>query len=311
MDLESARVVKRELEGFFRSRYRNEPPRGRFWLGIAPGAVPTEYGIAVRAETEADLPDAARRSIEELSKGPVDVRFTGRITALASVPGATRGAAIGASVAHRMCDAGTLGFFARKISDQSIGLVSNNHVIAAEDIGAEGDDILHPATCDGGARTPVVIARLVGGYPALRQRNPGLDCAFARLVDGTAYDPQSVDGQKVSPEIVAAETLLEVSKVGRTTGLTRGRVSAFEVDAPVHYSFGRVRFRQQIEIQPAENAPFAGGGDSGSLVFTTTGYHPVGLLYAGSTRGGGSGYGLGYANPIDAVLRALGVTFLT
>ena len=54
----------------------------------------------------------------------------------------------------------------------------------------------------------------------------------------------------------------------------------------------------QIIISPGS---FAYGGDSGSLVVTQQGNHPVGLLFAGSSLHI-------IANPIDDVLNTFNVT---
>ena len=50
--------------------------------------------------------------------------------------------------------------------------------------------------------------------------------------------------------------------------------------------------------------PFSAGGDSGSLIVTNGTQQPTGLLFAGSTTHT-------IANPIQAVLAALGVTIVT
>ena len=54
----------------------------------------------------------------------------------------------------------------------------------------------------------------------------------ARLIDGIDFDPQTIHGlgklAGLGPAFLDAGT--EVAKLGRTTGLTRGRVTAFEMD---------------------------------------------------------------------------------
>jgi hypothetical protein len=45
-----------------------------------------------------------------------------------------------------------------------------------------------------------------------------------------------------------------VAKLGRTTGLTRGRVTAFEVDyVVVQCGMGLLRFDGQFEVEGVEN----------------------------------------------------------
>ncbi len=59
----------------------------------------------------------------------------------------------------------------------------------------------------------------------------------------------------------------QVGKVGRTTGTTNGRVSAFELDnVVVEYDSGVLKFDGQVEIESADSSPFSQGGDSGSLI---------------------------------------------
>src|SRR5215213_6071924 len=98
-----------------------------------------------------------------------------------------------------------------------------------------------------------------------------------------------------------------VAKIGRTTGLTRGRVTAFELDnVVVRFDIGNVRFDDQIEIEGAEEDAFSDGGDSGSLIVAAD-KRGIALLFAGSDQGGTNDKGLTYANPLRAVLDALKV----
>ena len=101
-----------------------------------------------------------------------------------------------------------------------------------------------------------------------------------------------------------------VAKRGRTTGITRGRVTAFELDGvQVGYTRGTLTFDDQIEIEGTGTGAFSAGGDSGSLILTAEDApRAVGLLFAGSETGGPTGTGLTFANPIAAVLRELDVT---
>jgi hypothetical protein len=98
-----------------------------------------------------------------------------------------------------------------------------------------------------------------------------------------------------------------VHKVGRTTGVRQGRVTAFELDGLlVEYDVGDVAFDNQIEIEGSGNRSFSDAGDSGSLIVDDQ-MLAAALLFAGSDHGGRNGKGLTYANPIAAVLKALKV----
>ena len=95
--------------------------------------------------------------------------------------------------------------------------------------------------------------------------------------------------------------------MGRTTGETEGRVTAFELDnVVVTYDIGNVRFDDQIEIEGAGSNAFSDGGDSGSLIFDKQ-LGAVALLFAGGDEGGSNDMCLTYGNSIRAVLDALKV----
>lgn len=286
------------------------PPSVAF--GIAPGPAGA-FLVAIRASSKAELDSALGQGIYDailkMSYDEIDVQITGVIEAAPSVQASrTRDLGIGASVGHVYCGAaGSLGFFARH-KDDSVGFVSNNHVIADCDYGLEGDDVLHPAPVDGGQRPEHVVGQLAGGYPPLRQ-NGTVDAAFARLRDGIAYDCSRI-GQSLhlSQQTMPLFQQRNVVKLGRSTGLTSGRISAFALQNLVvgYPSINRrIFFDRQIEIvSEDEDHPFSKRGDDGSLVVSPDG-NPVGLLFA---RSGDSRFS--YANPIDEVLRKLDVTLL-
>lgn len=313
MHLSSANDLKRKIRNTYGPADVRSDPGKAVAVGIAFGRQRNEYHVAVRVRSAQSLPASVKQGIEQLTRGEVDFRVTGPIEArLPEQPPVPRTPlAIGSSVGHYRTTAGTLGFFARRITDGAVGIVSNNHVLAIEDLGAEGDDILCPGPADQGQRPIDVVARLSGGYPALQQKGQLVDCAFARLVEGIEYDACALGSQKrLSPTTVAVEGPLDVQKIGRTTEWTHGKITAFELeDIDVDYSFGTTRFGGSIEVESIDEKPFTRAGDSGSLVFNAD-LQPVGLVYACSVFGGKCDAGLTYLNPIDSVLSALGVTFL-
>ena len=313
MQLHTARDLKREIRSFIDIdvvRQRGPEAAQKIALGFATTSHTDEYAIAVRAQSEEDLPEDVRKSMEAKTNGQLDVQFTGPVRVSSATGGrAAQCLTIGCSIGHYRTSAGTLGFFARRQGDGAIGIVSANHVLAAEDRGRDEDDILHPAPADHGCRPRDVVAHLCGDYPRLSPGSEVVDCAFAELVDGIDYLPD-LAGEKLSASTAPPEQLHAVFKIGRTTGRTAGRITAFDVDNfPVAYSRGSVRFNGLIEIESTGTAPFARGGDSGSLVFNAD-RQPVGLLFVGSVRGGTYQNGFGYASPIDSVLSTWGLTCL-
>src|SRR5204862_2032054 len=98
---------------------------------------------------------------------------------------------------------------------------------------------------------------------------------------------------------------------GRTTGLTQGRVTAFDLDnVIVTYDIGSLRFDDQLEIEGTGPVAFSRPGDSGSLVFTSGSLLGFGLVIAGTDHGGSNGAGLTYANRLATVLQALNAQLL-
>jgi len=172
-----------------------------------------------------------------------------------------------------------------------------------------GDVIVQPGPADGG-RAP---KDRVGTLAARVELEPGgdatVDCAIA-LLDDQEVDPEYPVGRVTTTAVALGGE--KVSKIGRTTSVTHGQVTAIELDnVVVGYGeeLGELSFDNQIEVESTGRGPFSRGGDSGSLVYREDGV-ALGLLFAGSESGGENGTGLTYINPIDAVLDALGVTLV-
>jgi hypothetical protein len=131
-----------------------------------------------------------------------------------------------------------------------------------------------------------------------------VDAAIATVE--VEHDAPTITGLgELSGETLAPEDARSVAKLGRTTELTRGTVTAFELDAvTVQYDRGALRFDDQVEVH-GSGGPFSQGGDSGSLIVSDPRLDAVALLFAGNDEG------VTYGNPIAAVLDALGATLLT
>jgi hypothetical protein len=132
------------------------------------------------------------------------------------------------------------------------------------------------------------------------------------LAAGITFDSKNLDllgqlGGLRTPPVDVGDV---VAKVGRTTGVTHGRVTAIELDnVTVGYDNGNATFDGQIEIEGRGTLPFSRGGDSGSLIVDQDNL-TLALLFAGGETGGSNGQGLTYANPIAAVLQALSITLI-
>ncbi len=173
--------------------------------------------------------------------------------------------------------------------------------------------IIQPAPTDGGtilrsrigtlaAEVPLTGANGVVNYvdAAICEVDHDVECRL--LVRGES-DPW-IRGIRGSPLFV--DEL--VRKVGRSTEITKGSVSAIEVDDVwVNYDIGRLSFSGQIEIEGNGLSPFAIGGDSGSMIIDENG-QACGLLFAASTQGGPNGTSLAFVNPIDEVIGTLNLS---
>jgi len=192
-------------------------------------------------------------------------------------------------------------------------ILSNNHVLADEDRARPGDEILQPGRFDGGRRRLDAVATL-DRFIALRTRGANhVDSALASIADGVGFDAGILHraGTLLGTFGGSPEDLDLVEKLGRTTGRTHGKVTAFEVDnVIVEYDLGNLRFDDQIEIEGRGTGPFSAGGDSGSLIYTSGDRLAAALLFAGSQDGGSNGAGVTYANLLATVLKRLRVQVL-
>jgi len=334
MNLDSARALKQEIRetligplheatrgaGTARSlamsagaKPKAREPHRLLSVGIAP-AGRRNVRLAVRVQRRALLDDPALLRIVRLAKQEVDLRYVGRIQKRA-VPwyqDRRRPLLIGCSVGHFRITAGTLGCFVQARDGDAPLMLSNNHVLADENRGSAGDAILQPGDYDGGTPRRDVVGALAG-FVAMR---PGaanrVDAATATLRPRMAYKADAIRGLGKLAGVAAPldDVGGRVAKVGRTTGLTRGRVTAFELDdVVVAYEVGNLRFDDQIEVESTGDGSFSDGGDSGSLIVNEA-MEGLALLFAGSDQGGSNGSGLTYANPLPSVLESLKVDLL-
>ncbi len=274
-----------------------------------------DYVLAARLQRRGLESSTQLEAIRKEARGEVDVRYIGRVTKLAVKPWhqrRNRPLRLGGSVGHFKISAGTLGCFVRAGGDGPAMILSNNHVLADENRGKKGDAILQPGRFDEGQNPEDKVATL-SSLVRLNKSKPNLvDCAVAALDVGIRFNARKLEGLGTLAGLgdAALADHEEVGKVGRTTGTTHGRITAFELDnVMVGYDMGVLRFDQQIEIEGEGASPFSRGGDSGSLIVDHE-VRGIGLLFAGGEQGGSNGLGLTYANPLRAVLEALKVSLV-
>lgn len=225
----------------------------------------------------------------------------------------------GVSVGHHKITAGTLGSRAIGLTSPWTNrhlILSNNHVLANSNDARVGDSIIQPGRADGGKHPQDQIAVLARWVPIHFNNNranyvdAAIGWAWHERIRGEQYflSGGKAAYYKIGTAPLAPNIGMIVGKSGRTTGLTRGRITAIGVAVNVNYGNGRVaHFRNQIAIKSLSNNDFSAGGDSGSLIWNWEGnknnMRPVGLLFAG-------GGGTTFANPIGAVLKALDIRLL-
>ena len=200
------------------------------------------------------------------------------------------------------CSSGTIG--ARVKLGAKVYALSNNHIYALENLAPIGSKVLQPGRYDMNCATGVdaVLGPLTRYVPIVfsKTANNVVDAAIA--VSSTALLDRKTpsDGYGTPASDPATAVLGQgVQKYGRTSGLTTGRVDGINATVMVAYATGVTRFVSQVLVNG--RGTFSRAGDSGSLIVTTTGRRPIGLLFAGTT----SGYT--FANPIGAVLKAFKV----
>lgn len=321
MDLQSARELKSRLLVDVRSATAEASgpapvPHG-FAVGIAP-RLDGGYAVAIRLRDEASASDGLLR-VAEQSGDDLDVRTVGEIRPqradstgpdVSVLQSRQRPIYPGLSVGHPAVTAGTIGGFVR--FDGRLHVLSNSHVLADSGQASPGDAALQPGVVDGGDPDSDSVGTLATFVPLGGAEASLMDVALAIVADGVGADPSAYPGGPLVGVATDPPGDSLVQKVGRTTGLTSGRVTAFEVDGiTVEYDVGPVTFDNQIEIEGAGNDAFSAGGDSGSVIWTTTERLAFGLLFAGSTTGGSNGRGLTYANPLSVVLDELGATWVS
>ena len=305
-----------------------EGSEGRSWmrgliLGVSMKERSKEYSLAVRVQDHSIMNSPILEELSRRAKGEVDVRYTGAIRTLAAKKKVTRAGhwyrgwirplEIGTSIAHKDVTAGTIGAFVRRGRDGAWYILSNNHVLANVNAARLGDEVLQPGTADGGRlRERDIVAHLTKFVPISFTQPNTVDCAIARVKEGLEIADNRIFGLGALAGMREddIEILMEVHKLGRTTGRTTGRISAVALDdVAVDMDPGIALFDEQIEIESSHpTKPFCLGGDSGSVIVDSEN-RATALLFASSESGGAGNIGLTFANPIRLVKIALGIRF--
>ena len=212
------------------------------WSGVSLGLRPVGLGqvhLAVRLISQEDA-DVVLAGLDGAARAEVDVRVIGRVRLLTAPPASApedlqqrvRPLRPGLSVGHVDVTAGTLGGFVRRPGGSGLLVLSNSHVLADSGAAAPGDPVLQPGVADGGTLADRV-AQLAASVPFSDEPGDLVDAAVAALDAGVPVDPAGYPGGALLGQVATADEVDPdelVEKVGRTTGHTRGRITAVEVD---------------------------------------------------------------------------------
>ena len=232
------------------------------------------------------------------------------------------------------CSGGTLG--ARLTHGTNVYALSNNHIYAEEGtavIGAAGKIVQpgpndnDPVCGDGSLDDPTDSIGSLAAFapiefdvinedgtlnvsPTDNLADAAIASTTTALVGNTtpaggygtpAVDALLCDDNTCANLLPVSGPLISVQKYGRTTGLTKGTITAVNGTFLVGYNAGIAQFIHQIEVTSSKG-PIIKGGDSGSLLVTDPDNDPVGLIFAGPRSGKTA-----LVNPIHLVLSELGL----
>ena len=212
----------------------------------------------------------------------------------------------GVQISNGKGHVGTLGCFARLKSDNSLVMLSNEHVIYSDGAVA-GEKIGQPNIDDKCCCCCAYVDGIVGTILSPSFNNGTVDCAIASL--DTSITPDHILHNAMQNDelhmdgIDVAVVGDAVRKIGRTSGLTNGTVTS--INGPT------ARRNGQIFIRPAagetyrestnNKLAFSDGGDSGSIIINASNM-VIGLLWGGDPNN--FPVDETYANHINDVLNA-------
>jgi hypothetical protein len=213
----------------------------------------------------------------------------------------------GISCGNPRVTAGTLGAIVWDRTDCSVSILSNWHVLAAGDAAVAGEPIYQPGQLDGGtaADTVATLTRM--------RLDADMDAGLAKLNGARGYS-RDIVGLSPIPGIDTPALGMQVTKSGRTTGVTDGVIDGVSFSGTINYDdHGPNTFHDQIHIVPRPPWPsvdyeVSRGGDSGSVWINEATGNAVGLHFGGETDPAPTSENA-LANPMHKVAAATGLNF--
>jgi hypothetical protein len=201
-------------------------------------------------------------------------------TRIRPVPGGVSGGISGST--------GTIGGWVWDTTDDTIVLLSNNHVL----LNTVGADILQQGTADGGSLPADKIGDVKRTIPRSTTGTNTVDCAIGDVDSSDLTDLTVVDIGPAVHAIDVAVLDLTVEKYGQSTRHTFGEITDADWEGMSDGISFDDCFRVDV-IEPSDD--WSSSGDSGSLVFSQTPIASgstikpaVGLHFAGAST-----YGVG------------------
>ena len=224
-------------------------------------------------------------------------------------------------------DAGTLGCLVRDAAGVLYGL-TNNHVSGGCNFAGVGLPIVAPGIFDVAAHglNPFTLGlharalTMVPGSVDNIDHTLNFDAALFNIVDETRVTSFQRDHRDSPQNAVPLSANMDVEKVGRTTGLTRGKViSQVHGAHPVRYSAALYNFSGDVYFEPVfaivgVTDAFSDSGNCGSLITTTDNNGQrlaVGIVVGGMNSVSVPGGKITIALPIQPILAELGVTLVS
>ncbi|MEK4460714.1 hypothetical protein NSQ91_17030 [Paenibacillus sp. FSL R7-0048] len=195
---------------------------------------------------------------------------------------------------------GTVGLIVSRGNQQY--LFSNNHVLTNPTNSRNRAETLQPGGSDE-SRTPRNRVGYLSQFITLTTSGSNrVDAALSRPLSNSIVSPQYATIGTIPGHVTSYRVGERFKKVGRTSGLTRGKVDSVNTDVQVDYGsdIGVLTFLNQSII--LSNTPISLPGDSGSVWLRSSDNYAAAVNYAGTTDGKTS-----VAFPIDWALSALRV----
>jgi len=228
---------------------------------------------------------ALNSNIEKTDFPSAEDKLSENITEHKAIGYRVRPSLCGSSIGHPTITAGTMGLLLEYVDGPDKGnayILSNNHVLAANNSGHVGDAIIQPGSFDAGQVGKDTIGHLHRWVPlAIRGKINYVDAAVAEVCEKYQWSKSAspcISNIGMPNNFAKAEMDIDVEKTGRTTGYTQGRIVSINESIKVKYTtLGLLIFKNQIRTTQMSRP-----GDSGACLVKRDSKEPVGLLFAGS-----------------------------